>query len=281
MKTYSFYSHGLEIPLDVYRCSGKAKAAIVYYHGGGLIYGSGNDLPREYVQTICNAGYHLVCINYLLAPESPLAHIQASAHDGLLWFLQHREGILGDQACPYVLFGRSAGAFLAVTLAKQLQEEGGILPVALWLFYGYYHLRHPEFTGPSKYYQSLAHIPAELIPSFHQAKPRFEACVEDRFFLYVYARQQGLWPKLLRAETWEGEVSRSDLSLLPPTFLTASTSDQDVPFIFSQIMHISMPNSFFLPVYGLEHDYDRNPHLAESKALYQKAITWLGHLLCP
>lgn len=40
-----------------------------------------------------------------------------------------------------------------------------------------------------------------------------------------------------------------------------------------------IPNSVFLPVYGLEHDYDRDPQRAESKALYQQAITWTNRIL--
>lgn len=278
MKTYHFQCQGVEIPADVHLYSGNAKAVLVYYHGGGLMYGSGSDLPADYVQDICNAGYHLVCMNYLLAPESPLSHILDSAYCGLIWLLQNREEVVGQSDCPYILFGRSAGAFLAVTLANQIRLEGRELPAALWLFYGYYHLRHPEFAGPSKYYQSLPLIPDELIPSYHGSSPRFQASVEERYFLYVYARQRGKWPQLLGA-TGGWEVSRSQLAFLPPAFLTASTGDRDVPFIFSQTMHISIPNSVFLPVYGLEHDYDRDPQRAESKALYQQAITWTNRIL--
>lgn len=280
MKTYHFQCQGVEIPADVHLCSGNAKAVLIYYHGGGLMYGSGSDLPAPYVQSICNAGYHLMCMNYLLAPESPLSEILESAYCGLIWLLQNRKEVLGQSDCPYILFGRSAGAFLAVTLANRMEKEGGERPVALWLFYGYYHLRHPEFTGPSQYYQSLPTIPSELIPSYCQSNPRFQASVEERYFLYVYARQQGKWPQLLRAAKGE-EVSRSQLALLPPAFLTASTGDRDVPFIFSQTMHISIPNSDFLPVYGLEHDYDRDPQRAESKALYQQAITWTDRIIGP
>ena len=40
-----------------------------------------------------------------------------------------------------------------------------------------------------------------------------------------------------------------------------------------------IPNSVFLPVYGLEHDYDRDPQRVESKALYQQAITWTNRIL--
>lgn len=279
MTTYEFDWHGTNIPIDVHRCDGKAKAVILYYHGGGLMYGSGRDLPEDYINAITQSGYHLVCMNYLLAPESPLSHILSSAYDGLLWVLEHRRDWLGDACCPYVLFGRSAGAFLAVTLAHQLRQEGRGMPAALWLFYGYYHLNHPEFVGPSPHYQSFPRIPAELIPDFQSSAPRACAPVEDRYFLYVYARQQGMWPQMLQAKEGVG-VPRGELSQLPPTFLTASTADQDVPYVFSQTMHVSMPGSVFYRVYGLEHDYDRDPQRPESQELYQKALEWLdGRIL--
>lgn len=278
MKTYEFPWKGINIPVDVHPCATKAKGVVVYYHGGGLIYGSGRDLPQEYVQAIIQDGYHLVCMNYLLAPESPLPDIQESVYQGLLWVLSHRSEWFGDAKCPYILFGRSAGAFLAISLAYEMQQKGGDMPAALWLFYGYHHLNHADFQAPSPYYQILPHITPELLPSVERAQLCCQASVEQRYLLYVYARQQGSWPNVLQAPEGAG-VPHGALAQLPPTFLTASTSDQDVPYVFSQIMHVSMPKSFFLPVYGLEHDYDRNPQRLESQTLYQKVLGWTNDVL--
>lgn len=278
MKIYEFLCKGINIPVDVHPCATNAKGVVVYYHGGGLIYGSGRDLPQEYIQTITQGGYHLVCMNYLLAPESPWPDILESAYLGLRYVLEHRGEWFGDAECPYILFGRSAGAFLAITLAHALQRENMDNPAALWLFYGYHHLNHSDFQSPSTYYLSLPHITPELLPAVQRTQLCCQAGVEQRYLLYVYARQQGSWPSMLQAPEGAG-VPHGALAQLPPAFLTASTTDQDVPYVFSQIMHVSMPKSFFLPVYGLEHDYDRNPQRVESQTLYQKVLEWTRDVL--
>lgn len=40
------------------------KALIVYIHGGGLLFGSRNDLPLKHRRAFTAAGYKLVCIDY-------------------------------------------------------------------------------------------------------------------------------------------------------------------------------------------------------------------------
>ncbi|MEQ2456180.1 alpha/beta hydrolase [Flavonifractor hominis] len=284
MNTFTFDCCGVPVGADLYPAIGPAKAAILYFHGGGLLYGRRDDLPQPYIQAITGRGYHLICLDYLLAPESPLPQIHACADRALEWFLAAREGELGLGHCPFVLFGRSAGAYLALLLAHRLGLAGGEQPLALWAFYGYHDLRHPFFTSPSPHYQMLPQIDRSLIPDLWNAPPVSSAPIESRFFLYVYARQQGAWPRFLTrdVEDW-GRFSISDdgLRRLPPTFLTASTADQDVPFSFSRKMSLFIPDNQFLPVYGLEHDYDRDPALAESQALYRECLDWLDRKVTP
>ena len=39
-----------------------AKACILYFHGGGLLYGSREDLPRRHIDTLTRAGYICECL---------------------------------------------------------------------------------------------------------------------------------------------------------------------------------------------------------------------------
>lgn len=70
-------------------------------------------------------------------------------------------------------------------------------------------------------------------------------------------------------------VPRGELFQLPPAFHTVSAVDQDVVYVFSQTVHVSMLGSFFFWVYGLEYDYDRDSLCPEDQELYQKALGWL------
>lgn len=277
METFTFTFDGAPIGATLHRADG-GKGTILYYHGGGLIYGSRDDLPRPYVETITRRGYHLLCLDYLLAPESPLDRIHASVDRGLEWFLSARREELGLGDTPWVLFGRSAGAYLALTLAGRRARAGEEGPAALWAFYGYYTLNHPLLSGVSSHYRQLPALDAALIPNLRGKPPISEAPMDSRFYLYVYGRQQGRWTTLLGAgeeELKEYSLDREGLAQLPPTFLTASTADQDVPFSCSREMSLAIPHARFLPVYGLEHDYDRDPSLPESRETYQAALDWL------
>ena len=133
MDTYSFPFKNTAIGVDVHPAQGIAKAAILYFHGGGLLYGRRDDLPTPHIDAITSRGYHLLCMDYLLAPESPLRDIHASVERGVEWFLSAREE-LDVGACPFVLFGRSAGAYLALAQAHRMALRGGEQPLALLPF---------------------------------------------------------------------------------------------------------------------------------------------------
>ena len=277
MTTHTILWNGTPIQLDVHPTPGPAKAAILYLHGGALLYGTRQDLPSSYIQTITGRGFYLVCADYLLSPESPLRDIHHSVDLVFDWFLSHCREHLGP-AVPYVLFGRSAGGYLALTLAHRACTKGLQPPAALWCFYGYSTLLHPLFLRPSSYYLRLPQLPEELCLTPSAQAPLSQDPIERRFYLYTSARQKGIWPQLLSPDPQELEqfsVPPSGLALLPPAFLTASTSDQDVPFSFSKVLSQQIPGSQFLPVFGLEHDYDRNPALPESQTLYETALNWL------
>lgn len=277
MKTFSFSCRGIPLCADFHPAQGPAKAVLLYYHGGGLLYGQRNDLPDEYIGQITQAGYHLLCMDYLLGPEASLSQIHQSIDAGFAWFLSIREELLGGN-CPFVLFGRSAGAYLALTLAHRLIQNGGPAPRALLPFYGYHHFDHPFFQNPSAHYKGFPPVSPGELPSFEASTPLSSASVEERFYIYVYARQSGRWAAMLDSEDTSGRawgVPEEALARLPPAFLTASTADQDVPFSFSQKMSRLIPNSVFLPVHGLEHDYDRDPSRKESQDLYARCLQWL------
>lgn len=282
MTTDTFCCGGTPVSADLYSAAGPAKGALLYFHGGGLLYGERKDLPSAYIKAITARGYHLVCLDYLLAPESDLSQIHASVDLGLEWFLHLRNQELGS--CPFALFGRSAGAYLALCLAHRLSKMGGQQPAALWAFYGYHTLLHPFFSGPSAHYRTLPMVPASMVPDLRNAPAVSAAPIEQRFFLYVHARQQGKWLDLLAPDPAQltcFSIPEEDLNGLPPTFLTASTADQDVPFSFSKKLSLQIPKNQFLPVFGLEHDYDRNPALPESQRLYQTALDWTDSIFIP
>ena len=102
-----------------------------------------------------------------------------------------------------------------------------------------------------------------------------------RYSIYVYARQTGTWPAFLGAPEILSRCSLTDedLAQLPPCFFTASTGDQDVPFRESKQLAARIPGSRFLPVYYLEHDFDRDTTKKEGPQAYREAIAWMDSRL--
>lgn len=281
MGQFSFDHGGLSLSVTFHPARCREKAVLLYYHGGGLLFGSRDDLPRPYVHRLTEAGYHLLCMDYLLAPECTLAQIHRSVDAGFAWFLRHRREDLGIGACPVFLFGRSAGAYLALNLANRLIRDGAHPPQGILAFYGYHHFDHPFFRRPSPHYCAFPALSPRDLPCCG-GSPRCCAPPESHFLLYVYARQQGAWVGMLRPDAGtpaDWSVSDGELSRFPPTFLTASTADQDVPFSYSRALSQLIPDQEFVVCHGVEHDFDRDPDLAQSREVYDRCVQWLDRHL--
>ena len=56
-----------------------AKAAILYFHGGGLLYGDREDLPELHKELFTSAGYVIISFDYPLAPAVKIDDILSDA----------------------------------------------------------------------------------------------------------------------------------------------------------------------------------------------------------
>ena len=151
-----------DIPCTVHAAaagSATSGIALLYFHGGGFLYGQRDDLPQRYIDMICSRGHALVCIDYPLAPETPLAEIVEVATGSVEKLASDALPALGCKR--FALFGRSAGAYLALIVAKRLGSAGDgvgedpLSPLAIWDFYGYYDLGDRFVTAPAPFYAKL------------------------------------------------------------------------------------------------------------------------------
>lgn len=115
-------------PVTVYRptASNDARRIVFYLHGGGLVYGERDDLPSPYVRAITDAGSTLVCADYPLAPETALPDIVDALYE--TWRTEVAGPIERGECIDYLLFGRSAGAYLALLLAREIRLRDQDLP---------------------------------------------------------------------------------------------------------------------------------------------------------
>ncbi len=132
--------------------SATPRACILYFHGGGLLYGERDDLPKLHIDTLTGAGYIIISYDYPLAPAAKLNTILDDVSSSISHYVECSD-MYGGSELPFFLWGRSAGAYLCLLAAAQ-----GDLPTApkgILSYYGYGFLCDGWFEAPSSFYCSL------------------------------------------------------------------------------------------------------------------------------
>lgn len=264
---------GVELKGDFFIAKDKRKEkTIIYFHGGGLVYGSRNDLPHDYINLFLENGYDFLAIDYPLYPETDIQVILNYCMSSLKWFLDNGNNILGLKSTDYILFGRSSGGFIANYLTAFFKDKK---PHRLISLYSYFDLNDYNLTGPNSYYKELTAIPATSVKKLIENNPLSCARLEKRYMLYVYLRQNGLWFQESENNHSKITIPQECLAKFPPTFLSASTKDKDVPYLQSEKMHHLINQSQLFTVDESIHDFDRDYTNPTSKRLYEEIIKWL------
>ncbi|WP_430886107.1 alpha/beta hydrolase [Fusibacter sp. JL216-2] len=255
----------------------KDKPTILYLHGGGLLYGHRDDLPQVYIELILNKGYNLLSLDYPLAPEVNLKEILRSVYETVEALINSMFDTMGLTNNNYLIFGRSAGAYLALAACKKIIEKGTKPPHALISLYGYTGFNADAFISPSPYYTALPRVSDASAQSMLKNHYITQASIEERFSLYVKARQEGTWTKYIGIDLDFDDycVTQDDLKSFPPTITAASTHDPDVPYRMSKSISRIVPRSKCITVYGHVHDFDRDIKNPLGLEVYEKIMTWI------
>jgi acetyl esterase len=102
-----------DLPLRVYRPDLQAKAALIFFHGGGLVAGNldtHDGLCRRLAE---NSGVNVIAVDYRLAPEARFPAQFDDAVKAIKWVHAHAHQ-LGIDTNRLGVGGESAGALLAV-----------------------------------------------------------------------------------------------------------------------------------------------------------------------
>lgn len=265
--------------------------AVFYLHGGGLLYGERDDLPQPYIRQLTDAGYTLICADYPLAPESTLPQIAEAVFD--TWRSVVADPLAMGKYDGYFLFGRSAGAYLSLLLARTITLRAGDglpQPMGILDFYGYHTLADAAFFQPAKAYARLPEVKHSQVGKLTDGGSRMVTTGPKalRYALYVHARQhEGAWLDLMGLDGTDPSLTREAWSLteeevahLPPLFITASSADEDVPFRLSKTLSHKARRAVMKPVYHLPHDFDRDVSDPTGMQIYTQAIEWMDGL-CP
>jgi acetyl esterase len=275
METINLEIDGLYHQASLHRAIGsKVDRTIVYYHGGGFIFGNKDDLPDYAIKALTNAGFDLVCMEYPKAPEMNLAQICDFVEKQLLWLLDNLGNL--NLSNEYVLFGRSAGGYLALYLAKRMMDLEARKPSELIIFYGYSSFDDPEFIYPNSYYNKYPTMVFNDVKLVIEDRPVFQSSLLKRYPLYIYARQSGNWLQLLGiSDDIEKYTINIHLVEFPRIFVAASQFDKDVNYSHSLMIHKNSVFNMLFTSQSSEHEFDQKAS-HETVDLYQKLIHWLS-----
>lgn len=250
-----------------------AHRTIVYYHGGGFIFGDKDDLPAYAIRKFTETGCDLVCMEYPKAPEMSLKGICDFTEKQLDWLMENNSRL--QLSSDYILFGRSAGGYLVMMLTKRMMAKQAKVPDKVIVFYGYETFDSDDFRSPSEHYLMYPRLTWNDVHSAIDSGIVFKTSLMKRYPLYIYARQTGNWLKLLGIDqnslSEETEVNIADF---PKIWLAASRFDQDVNYSHSEQMNKKYNNSLIFTSSQTKHEFDQNDN-QETSDLYKQLLAWL------
>ena len=130
---------------------------IVFIHGGGLVWGSREDIKSEQLDFYRQAGFNVFSIDYRLAPETKLPSIKEDIEDALNWIENEGTKQFDYDAEKIAVIGSSAGGFLAL-----LTGTFATKPKAIISLYGYGEIIGDWAVKPSPHYTAMTNVPREL-----------------------------------------------------------------------------------------------------------------------
>ncbi|MFE8702819.1 alpha/beta hydrolase [Cytobacillus sp. FJAT-54145] len=115
-----------DIPIRVYTPEGEGPfPVIVYFHGGGFVYGDLNTHDAVCRSIVKASGQVLVAVDYRLAPENPFPAAPFDCYAAAKWVYEHSEELNVDNTKLSVA-GDSAGGNLATVVSLLAKEYGGL-----------------------------------------------------------------------------------------------------------------------------------------------------------
>ncbi|WKN45581.1 alpha/beta hydrolase [Tunicatimonas pelagia] len=112
-----------EIPIRLYYPSSTDNLPIiVYYHGGGFVFGTLNEYDLLCAKLAQKASALVVSVDYRLAPEYPYPAAAQDAYTALQWVYQNAQTIGGDST-RIAVAGDSAGGNLATVASLMARDS--------------------------------------------------------------------------------------------------------------------------------------------------------------
>jgi acetyl esterase/lipase len=253
------------IKADFYGTYQENAPVVIYIHGGGLIWGTREEISEEMIKLYTDNGFSLFSIDYRLAPGTKLPEILKDIEDAIRWIQLEGPKQFSIDPKKIAVVGSSAGGFLALSTGTFTHK-----PRAIVSLYGYGDLVGSWAASPSKFYCQKDTVSKELAYKLITDRIVTEASVEERFLFYVYARQNGVWieeitgvnPLNNKEDLYPFCPNRNVTKVFPPTLLLHGTKDADVPYEQSVFMRAALikqsVDARLITIPNGEHVFDKD-----------------------
>lgn len=234
------------------------KPCLMWLHGGGLIFGSRTVSPRPaFTQALVERGFVVACVDYRLAPETPLEAIAGDVADAWQWLCGPGAEAVGADPQRMAVAGASAGAYLALLGGCRWAPR----PRAVASLWGFGDITAPWEAEPSAHYRGFPLVDAADARSALGLSPVPDAEGRDRSLFYLYTRQQGCWLQEVTRHTPAQDRAWFDPWCplrgigpgYPPTVLVHGRDDVDVPASESDALATRLRE------FGVPHTYHALP----------------------
>lgn len=126
---------GGHIPVRIYaRNPDDFRAALLYFHGGGWVFGSFDTHDGVCRALARRAGLTVLSVNYRLAPEHQFPAAVEDAWAVTLWAVEHASALGIGQRTRLAVGGDSAGGNLAAVVALRARDAGIDLGLQLLIY---------------------------------------------------------------------------------------------------------------------------------------------------
>lgn len=237
-------------------------AALINFHGGGLVMGHRSQDTARLVPLVCELGVTVINVDYRLAPEHPYPAAAEDCYAALYWAAREAPGVpgLGIDPARIVVMGSSAGGGLAAATALMARDFGG-----------------PRIAG--------------LLLLYPMLDDRMQTCSsrQVRLATWTSADNEFAWKSYLGPAAGGPGVSphaaparAACLSGLPPVYLEAAAADifRDEDAAFASRAWKDRVRLRLTVYDGAPHGYDvLAPESRAARAAFRDRVGWLRWLL--
>ncbi|MBN6205717.1 alpha/beta hydrolase [Ralstonia pickettii] len=271
----------LEIKAELFPVQQEGAPLILYIHGGGLIWGTRNDINKKQVELYNNNGYHVLSIAYRLAPETKLPEIINDVRDSLIWVKEELTQHIAYNQNKVIVIGSSAGGYLAL-----MTGTFDVKPAAIVSFYGYGSILGEWYRTSSDYFNKMPKVNEALAKQLIQKKEIAEAPITSRYAIYLHCRQQGVWPEYVTNPATTDLTLYCPVNLLdeayPPTLLLHGDADEDVPYTESinmqKVLDQHQVKNKLITIPNGKHQFDENMNDSTVIAAFDEVLLFLKEL---